>query len=196
MSPIGTGSSMSWQTAPSGLAPHRSKRATRNCAPVLGQPSGMLARFGSASLVGGDNSSRGMLQLFQAVQQSANAAWVPFAAPCRLYFSLVQLTSNGLDGDKARFPKFTNCRANSLSPHVCDPLACPSIVAVAGRDQAQARQHPRDSGAMPSTAKGGRYPSSVQFIRQLTLGNEASRYKLPNGRGQNSGAEVCGPLIR
>jgi hypothetical protein len=40
---------------------------------------------------------------------------------------------------------------------------------------------------MPATAKGGRYPSPVQFNRQLTPGNEASRHKLPNGRGQNAG---------
>jgi hypothetical protein len=48
---------------------------------------------------------------------------------------------------------------------------------------------------MPPPATGGRYPPSVQFIRQPTLGNEACRHKLPNGREQSQGAGVCGPLI-
>jgi hypothetical protein len=48
---------------------------------------------------------------------------VPFAASCRWYPSLVQLAPDGLDGDKAGFPKFTNCRARGLGSHVRDPLA-------------------------------------------------------------------------
>jgi hypothetical protein len=72
------------------------------------------------------------------VQQSTNARWVPFATPCRWYLSLVQLARDGLDGEKARFPKFTNCRAKSLGSRVRDLLACQSIVdlALAERDPA------------------------------------------------------------
>ena len=47
---------------------------------------------------------------------------------------------------------------------------------------------------MPLTAADGRYPSSVQFIRQRMLGNEASRHKHTNGRGQSKGARVRAPL--
>ena len=60
---------------------------------------------------------------------------------------------------------------------------------------AQARQHPRYGGAMPPPAAGSRYPPSVQFIRESTIGNEACRHKLPNGREQSKGAGVCGPFI-
>ena len=73
--------------------------------------------------------------------QSANAGWVPFGALCRWYLSLVQLTRNGFRGE-ARFPKFMNCWAQGHSPNVRGPIDCPSIVAVAGRDQAHAYQHP------------------------------------------------------
>ena len=43
---------------------------------------------------------------------------------------------------------------------------------------------------MPLTAAGGWYAPSVQFIHQLTLGNEACR-QLSNGCGQSSDAAVC-----
>jgi hypothetical protein len=135
---------------------------------------------------------RGRLQPFQAAQQLVNAGSVPFAATCRWYLSLVQLASDGQAGDKARSLKFTNCRAHGFSPRVRDPPDCKSIVALAGCDQTQAYQHPRDGGAMPPATTGGRYPTSVQFIRKRALGNEASRHKLPNGLGQSSGAGVCG----
>jgi hypothetical protein len=46
--------------------------------------------------------------------------------------------------------------------------ACLSVpVAVAGRDQAQSRQHTHDGDAMLAATKGGRYPSSVQLIHRL-----------------------------
>src|SRR6266851_4625458 len=123
---------------------------------------------------------------------------MPFAAPCRWYLSLVQLARDGLDGDKARFPKFTNCRAKGLSSHVRDALARQSIVdpVLSRRELAQARKHPRYGGAMPPTANGAWYPPSVQFIRQRALGNEACRHKLPNGREQSKGAGVCCPPTR
>ena len=143
-------------------------------------------------------AARDTIQPFQAPQQTANGGWLPFAAPCRLYPLHVQLSRDVLGGDKARFAKFPNCRAIGFSSHVRGLLGCSSIVdpALAQLDQAQARQHPHDGGAMPASAKGGRYPSSVQLTRQLTLGNEASRHELPNGRGQSSGAGVCGLLVR
>jgi hypothetical protein len=49
---------------------------------------------------------------------------------------------------------------------------------------------------MPPTATGARYPPSVQFIRQPTLGNEACRHKLSNDREQSKGAGVCSPIDR
>src|SRR5216683_6606130 len=119
---------------------------------------------------------------------------MPFAAPCRWYPPLVQLARDGLNGEKARFPKFTNCRAKGLGSHVRDPLACQFIVdpAPSRNEQVQTRKHPRYGGLMPPTANGARYPPSVQFIRQPTLGNEACRHKLSNGREQRKGAGVCG----
>ena len=68
---------------------------------------------------------------FQTAQQMVNAGSVPFAATCRWYLSPVQLASDGQAGDKARFPKFTNCRAHGVSPRVRDPPDCQSIVALA-----------------------------------------------------------------
>jgi hypothetical protein len=48
---------------------------------------------------------------------------------------------------------------------------------------------------MPVTATGGRNSSSVQFIRQRTLGRESSRHKLPNSRDQSMGMGIRGLLI-
>ncbi len=123
---------------------------------------------------------------------------MPFAAACCWYPALVQLARNGVDGDKACFPKFTNCRAKGLGSHIRDPLACQSIVdpALSRREQAQAGKHPCYGVAMPPTASDAQYPPSVQFIRQPTLGNEACRHKLSNGREQSKGAGVCGPIDR
>src|SRR5882762_7381496 len=77
---------------------------------------------------GGDSSSRGRLQSFHTVQQSVNAASVPFAATYRWYLSPVQLASDDPAGDKARFPKFTNCRTKGLSSRVRGLLDCQSII--------------------------------------------------------------------
>jgi hypothetical protein len=131
---------------------------------------------------------------FQAVQQSANAGWVPSAALCGWYLSLVQLARNGLRRDAALCPECANFRSQGLRSHVRGLLVCQYVVA--GCDQAQTRQHPLYGGAMPATAAGGRYSSSVQLIRQRTARNEASRHKLSNGRGQSTGPGVCRPLDR
>ena len=53
----------------------------------------------------------------------------------------------------------TNCRSQSLGSRICGG-------ALAGCEQAQARQHPHHGGVMPATATSGRYSSSVQLIRQ------------------------------
>ena len=129
-------------------------------------------------------AARDAIEPVKALQQSGNHGQVPFAASWRWYPSLVQLVRDGLDGDKTRFAKFTNCRTKGLGSHVSGPL----------HRQPHAPKHPHYSGAMPASAKGSRYPSSVQLTRQLTLGNEASRHELPNGRGQSSGTGVCGSL--
>ena len=47
---------------------------------------------------------------------------------------------------------------------------------------------------MPPAAARRQYAPSVQFARQITLGNEAFRHKLSNGRGQSSGAGVAASL--
>jgi hypothetical protein len=105
---------------------------------------------------------RGAIELLKALQQSGNHGQVPFAASWRWYPSLVQLVPDGLDGDKTRFAKFTNCRTTSLGSHVSGPLD----------RQPHAPKHPHYSGKMPASAKGSRYSSSVQLTRQLTLGNK------------------------
>jgi hypothetical protein len=142
-------------------------------------------------------STRGGLQPFQAVQQSANANWSPFTAPCRRYPSLVQLARDGLVGDNARFAEFKNCRAQGFSSHVRGLLVCLPIVdhTISGCDQPQVRQHPHYGGVLPSTTTGGRDSSTVQLARQRPARYEASRPKLPNGRDQNKGAGFCGSLI-
>ena len=160
---------------------------------------GCLTYSGSVSLVRGDNSSRGRLQPFQAVQQSANAGRVPFAAKCRWYLSRVQLARDGTKRNEVLSPQCSNCRSQSLGSRICGLLVCQSIVdpvALAVRNQAQARQYPHHGGVAPATAAGGRYSSSVQLIRQRTARNEASRHKLLNGRGQSKGAGVCGSIAR
>ena len=131
-------------------------------------------------------AARDAIEPVKALQQSGNHGQVPFAAPWRWYLSLVQLASDGLDGDKARFPKFTNCWAKGLSSHVSDPLD----------RQRHAPKRPPHSVAMPVATTGARNSSSVQFLRQLTLGNEACRHKLPNGREQIKRVGVCGSLDR
>ena len=137
------------------------------------------------------------LQPLQSVQQSANAGWVPFAAQWGWHLSLVQLARDGAKGDEALCLECANCRSQGLGFRIC-LLACLSIIdpaALAGRKQAQARQHPHYGGVMPATATNGRYPSSVQLIRQRLARNEASRPKLQNGRNQGAGAGVRGSLI-
>src|SRR5258707_6242129 len=83
----------------------------------------------------------------------------PFAASCRWYPSLVQLARDGRDGDKARFPKFTNCWAKGLSSQVSDPLACQFTVGPAPlrHEQVQTRKHPRYGGAIAAPATPGRH---------------------------------------
>ena len=49
---------------------------------------------------------------------------------------------------------------------------------------------------MPATGKCGRYSFSVQLIRKRTLGSDAIRDELPNGRGQSMGPGLCGLLER
>ncbi len=105
---------------------------------------------------------------------------------------------SALDGDEARCPKITNCRGQRTSSHVRGLLVCQSIVdpAIFGRELIHARQYPHDGGVVPPAAMGGRYASSVQFIRQRPARNEASRPELTNDRDQSMGAGVCGPLER
>ena len=135
-------------------------------------------------------------ETIEALQQSGNGGEVPFATSRCCYPSLVQLSRDSLDRDKARFAKSTNCRAKRLSSHVRDPLL-ESIVdsVLPRREQIQALKHPQYSVAMPPTAAGSWYPPPVQFIREPTMGNEACRYEHSNGREQSEGARVCGPLI-
>jgi hypothetical protein len=45
----------------------------------------------SIFVIGADSGWRGSLQSCQAVQHSADAGWVPFAAQCSWYLSLIQL---------------------------------------------------------------------------------------------------------
>jgi hypothetical protein len=137
------------------------------------------------------------IESFQALQQSANGGWMPFAAPWGRYSLLVQLSRGGLGGDKACFSKPTNCRAIGLSLNVCHPLECKVIVgsAMFRRELEQARKQPPYAAAMPPTTEGACYPSSVQLIRKAKSGS-ARCHKFSNGREQSKGAGVCGPLAR
>jgi hypothetical protein len=93
-------------------------------------------------------AERDTIEPLKTLQQSANAKGVPFAALCCRYSSLVQLPRDGLDGDKARFPKFTNCRSQGLGSRIRGLLLCQTIIGptVAQRYQAQARQRPYYGG--------------------------------------------------
>ena len=140
-------------------------------------------------------AARDTIEPIKALQQSGNGGEVPSATSRCCYPLLVQLGRDGLDGDKARFPKFTNCWAKGLSSHVNDPLACQFTVDSTFRhEQIQAPKHPNYSGAMPPTANGARYSPSVQLIRQATLRNEACRDQHSNGRQQNEGAGIRSAL--
>jgi hypothetical protein len=151
-----------------------------------------LLRPFSLALKGG---ARGGLQPFQPAQQSLNASWLPFAVKCRWYLSLVQLARDGAGGDKACSPEFPNCRSQGFGSRLCGLLVCLPIIDPAICNQAKARKHPRHSGAMPVTATGSRNSSSVQFIRQRTLGHEPGRHKIPNSRDQSMRVGIRGPLI-
>jgi hypothetical protein len=89
---------------------------------------GCLTYFDSASLDGRANAStRGELQSFQPVQQSAHTGWTPFVAPCRWYLSRVQLSHDCLDGNKPRFTKFANGWTYGLGSCVRGLPACLSV---------------------------------------------------------------------
>jgi hypothetical protein len=79
------------------------------------------------------DSLRGTIQSFEPLQHSANASPVPFGTEWRWYLSLVQLASDGFDGE-ARFPKSKNCWAKGIRSDVRGPRECQSIVAVTGLD--------------------------------------------------------------
>src|SRR4029077_304455 len=111
------------------------------------------------------------------------------------YLSLIQRARDGTKRDEALCLECTNCRSQSLGLGMCGLLACQSIVDPALGAQAQARQHPLDGGAMPATATRGRYTSSVQLNRKRSLGSEAIRDELPNGRGHSKSAGVCGLFV-
>ena len=120
---------------------------------------------------------------------------MPFTALWRWYPSLVQLSRNGLDGDKARFSKFTNCRAKDLSSRIRGPLVHQFTVDPV-LSRIQAPKHPHYSGAMPPTAFDSWYPPSVQLCRQSPARYEAGHHNLPNGRDQLASAGICSVLVR
>jgi hypothetical protein len=123
---------------------------------------------------------------------------VPFAAPCRWYPSRVQLSRDGVAGDKARFSKPANCRAIGLSSHVRDPLQCKVIVGstMCRGELAQTRKQPSYGDTMPPTAPGTCYPPSIQLIRKSKIGSETRCHKFSNGGKQSKGVGICGPLAR
>ena len=114
---------------------------------------------------------------------------MPFAATCRWYASRVQLSRDGLVGDKARYPELKNCRTQGLSSRVRDPLHCEVIVGstMFRRELAEARKQPPYGAAMPPTGTGTCYTPSVQLVRKTTLGSEGRRHKLSNDGEQDEG---------
>jgi hypothetical protein len=120
---------------------------------------------------------------------------VPFAAACSWYPSRVQLSRDGVAGDKARFSKLSNCRAIGRSSHVRDPLQCKVIGStMCRRELAQTRKQPSYGDTMPPTAPGTCYLPSIQLIRKSKIGSEARCHKFSNGGKQSKSAVICGPL--
>ena len=126
------------------------------------------------------------MQPFQALQQSANATWVPSAAPCSWYLSFVKRAREGSDRHNAAYLEFPNYRSQRLGSCICRLSVSQCSVDPAICAKAQVRQHSHYGGAMPVAATGGRNSSSVQLVRQCTLGNEAGGQKLPNGQGKGA----------
>jgi hypothetical protein len=120
------------------------------------------------------------MQPFQALQQSANAAWVPSPATRGWYLSLIKRARDGSDRHNAACLEFPNYRSQRLGSYICRPSVCQYSVDPAICITAKARQHPHYGGAMPVAATGSQDSSSVQFIRQCALGNEAGCYQLLN----------------
>jgi hypothetical protein len=95
-------------------------------------------RNGSALVVSADNSLRGRIQPFQAIQQSANVGRVPFAAQCRWYLEceseplFCQTHQHPADGHRipllAATKGGTRRRFNSLAtaPQLTTPAALSS----------------------------------------------------------------------
>jgi hypothetical protein len=139
---------------------------------------------------------RAAVEAFQALQQSTNSGWVPFAAPCCRYPLIAQLSRDGLDRDEARFSKIVNRWPECLSSQVRNSLHCKAIVGstMFGRELAEARKQPPYAAAMPPAAAGTCYAPSVQLIRKTTFGSEGRRHELSNGGEQDKGARVRGPL--
>jgi hypothetical protein len=122
---------------------------------------------------------------------------MPFRAPRGWYPSLVQLSRDGIDGDKASFPKLSDYRGQRLSSHFRDRLEFEVAVSstMCRCESAQAREHPPYGAAMPPAVAGTRQPSSIQLIRKTEIGSKARCHKLSNGGEQDKGAGVRGPLI-
>ena len=123
---------------------------------------------------------------------------MPFRALRGWYPSLVQLLRDGIDGDKASFPKLSDCRGQRVSSHVRDRLECEVAAnsTMCRCESAQAREHPPYGTAMPPAVAGTRQPSSIQLIRKTEIGSKARCHKLSNGGEQSTGAGVCGSLAR
>jgi hypothetical protein len=91
----------------------------------------------------------GAIEPLQALQQSLNASWLPFAVKCRWYLSLVQLARDGAGGDKACCREFPNCRSQGFGSRLGGLLVCLPIIDPAICSQTKARKHPRLS--LPNT---------------------------------------------
>jgi hypothetical protein len=140
---------------------------------------------------------------WEAVQQSANAGRVPFAAKCRWYLSRVQLVRDGTKRNEVLPLQCSNCRSQSLSSRICGLLACQSVVdpgALAVRNQVQARQYPHHGGVAPGTATGGWY-SSYRRSRRHASGDRlpASPQEVVKKRaakGHGVGGLIIGAAIK
>ena len=161
----------------------------------LGLDNGQIDSTGRKTALAAALAARDAIEPVKALQQSGNSGEVPFAALRCSYSLPVQLVRNGLDGDKARSSKLTNCRAKDLSSCVRGPLVHQFIVDPV-LFRIQAPKHPHHSGAMPPAASGSWYPPSVQLFRQRPACYEASRHNLPKCRDQIESAGICGVLVR
>ena len=94
-----------------------------------------------------------------------------------------------------RYLKFEKCGRQRLGSYICGPLAGPRTVAAAcvRCGHAQASQYSPERRAMPPATCGGRYSSTIQFLRHCSPGHESRHPDLVDGRCQLESTQLRNP---